>query len=252
MKFSLITVCYKAGEELAETIESVRVQSHPDIQHIVIDGASPDAATKSVLERYRSSLSVLVSEPDLGVYDAMNKGLALATGDVIGFVNAGDMLADPEVIARLDAEFRREDADAIYGDALMVDPLDITKVRRTWKGGEYQRELFRQGWMPPHLGTYIRRTVYQQHGGFDLRLAVAADYELLFRFFYKHGIKARYVPVTIVRFRLGGASNRTLAHIWKANREVAEAWRMNGQTPPALLSLRKPLRKLKQFLGGTS
>lgn len=252
MRFSLITVCYKAGDELAGTIDSILAQSHADIEHIVIDGASPDAATREVIERYRSRIGRLVSEPDQGIYDAMNKGLALATGDVVGFVNAGDMLAGPEVIATLAKAFGDQEVDAIYGDAEMVDPRDITKVKRFWKGGVYDRELFRKGWMPPHLGTYIQRGVYERLGGFDTRLKVAADYELLFRFFYKGRIHARYLPYTIVRFRLGGASNRSLAHIWRANKEVEEAWRMNGEEPPTLLALRKPLRKLAQLFGGGS
>ncbi|HPJ53769.1 MAG TPA: glycosyltransferase family 2 protein [Flavobacteriales bacterium] len=252
MRFSLITVCYQAGEELAETIDSVLAQTHPDIEHLVIDGGSPDATTQAVLERYRDRVQHLVSEPDQGVYDAMNKGLAMATGDVIGFVNAGDLLAGPEVIAQLDKAFSELGTDVIYGDADMVDPQDVGRVRRRWIGGKYDRQRFRQGWMPPHLGTYVRRSVYDRLGGFRLELKVAADYELLFRFLYKHNVPAAYVPLTIVRFRLGGASNRDLKHIWKANREVAEAWRMNGEKAPPLLSLRKPLRKVAQLFGGGS
>jgi glycosyltransferase len=251
MRFTIITVCYKAGEELAETVASVRAQTHPHIEHIIVDGASPDVATQAVLKRLDDGRSLIISEPDKGVYDAMNKGLARATGDVIGFVNAGDLLEGPEVIAKLAAEFAKGDADVIYGDALMVDPRDIRKVRRFWKGGDYHRENFRTGWMPPHLGTYIRREAYQRFGGFDLRFRIAADYELMFRFLYTHRLRARYVPLTIVRFRLGGASNKSLAHIWRANREVVEAWRHHGFTPPPLLIVRKPLRKLAQYFGAS-
>ncbi len=249
MRFTLITVCYKAGEELAETVASVRAQTHPDIEHIIVDGASPDAATHMVLRRFNDGRSILISEPDKGVYDAMNKGLARATGEVIGFVNAGDLLEGPNVIADLATEFAKGDADAIYGDANMVDPRDIRKVRRFWKGGVYHREKFRKGWMPPHLGTYIRRSAYQRFGGFDLRFRIAADYELMFRFLYKHRLRARYVPLTIVRFRLGGASNKSLGHIWKANREVLQAWKVNQEPVSPLIMFAKPLRKLTQYLG---
>ncbi|MBV6404351.1 MAG: glycosyltransferase [Flavobacteriales bacterium] len=248
MKFTLITVCYKAGDELAQTVDSVRAQTHPDIEHIIVDGASPDAATQEVLRRIDDGRALVISEPDRGVYDAMNKGLARATGEVVGFVNAGDLLEGPEVIAALAAEFAHGDADVLYGDANMVDPQDIRMVRRFWKGGAYHRDNFRKGWMPPHLGTYIRRAAYGAHGGFDLRFRIAADYELMFRFLYKHGLRARYVPLTIVRFRLGGASNKSLGHVWKANREVLEAWRANGLKPPPLLAFRKPLRKLAQYI----
>jgi glycosyltransferase len=177
----------------------------------------------------------------------MNKGLARATGDVIGFVNAGDLLEAPDVIAKLAAEFAQGDAEVIYGDANMVDPRDIRRVRRFWKGGVYHRENFRKGWMPPHLGTYIRRESYQRFGGFDLRFRIAADYELMFRFLYKHRLRARYVPLTIVRFRLGGASNKSLTHVWKANREVLKAWRVNHEPVSPLIMFAKPLRKLAQY-----
>ncbi|MCB0790691.1 MAG: glycosyltransferase [Flavobacteriales bacterium] len=247
MRFSLITVCYAAGEQLAETIESVLGQTHPDIEHIVVDGASPDEATRRVLDRYRARTTRMISEPDSGVYDAMNKGLALATGDVVGFVNAGDMLAAPDVVARLDKAFAASDDELIYGDAYMVDPDDIGRVKRYWKGGDYDRDRFRTGWMPPHLGTYIRRSVYQALGGFDLRLKVAADYELLFRFLFKNRVRAHYEPIPVVRFRLGGASNRSLAHIWRANREVYSAWRMNGEKVSPMIMFWKPMRKLLQL-----
>lgn len=247
MRFSLITVCYKAGEQLAETVASVRAQTHPDIEHIIVDGASPDEATKAVLQRLTDGRTLIISEPDQGVYDAMNKGLARATGDVVGFVNAGDMLEAPDVIAKLDAEFRNGGADVIYGDANMVDPDDIRKVRRFWKGGDYDRNNFRKGWMPPHLGTYIRRSAYQRFGHFNLHFRIAADYELMFRFLYKHRLHASYVPLTIVRFRLGGASNKSVKHIWNANREVLQAWKVNGEPVSPLLMLAKPLRKLAQF-----
>lgn len=247
MRFTLITVCYKAGEELAETVASVRAQTHPHIEHIIVDGASPDEATRAVLKRIDDGRSILISEPDKGVYDAMNKGLLRATGDVIGFVNAGDLLEAPDVIARLAAAFAQGDAEVIYGDANMVDPRDIRRVRRFWKGGTYNRENFRKGWMPPHLGTYIRREAYQRFGGFDLRFRIAADYELMFRFLYKHRLRARYVPLTIVRFRLGGASNKSLTHVWKANREVLKAWKVNGEPVSPLIMFAKPLRKLAQY-----
>ncbi|MCB0793468.1 MAG: glycosyltransferase [Flavobacteriales bacterium] len=248
MKFSLITVCFNAGEQLAETLDSVLAQDHPDIQTILVDGAGDDPVTRQVIERYRDRLSVVISEPDKGVYDAMNKGLAMATGEVIGFVNAGDMLADGSVLADLAAVFGRSDDDLVYGDALMVDPNDISRVGRVWKGGAYDRARFRKGWMPPHLGTYFRRTLYERYGGFDLRLRVAADYELLFRYCYKHRAKAQYFPRTIVRFRLGGASNRSMRHVLKANVEVYQAWRMNGERISPFIILRKPLGKLVQVL----
>ncbi|HMN05721.1 MAG TPA: glycosyltransferase family 2 protein [Flavobacteriales bacterium] len=247
MKVSIITVCYNAGREIDETIRSVMVQDHANIEHIVIDGGSTDG-TQERVRRYEECIAHFVSEPDGGVYDAMNKGLRLATGEVVAFVNAGDMIATRNTVSYMVRAFGEGEEDVIYGDALMVDPGDITKVKRFWKGGAYKRENFRKGWMPPHLGTYIRRGAYQRYGLFNTALRVSADYELMFRFLYKHHLKARYVPKVLVRFRLGGMSNRSLRHIWRANVEVYRAWQLNGERVSPLIILRKPLRKLGQML----
>ena len=247
MKVSVITICYNAASEIDETIRSVMVQDHQDIEHIVIDGGSTDG-TQEKIKRYSECIAHFVSEKDNGVYDAMNKGLRLATGEVVAFVNAGDMMATRNTVSYMVRAFTEQDADAIYGDALMVDPNDITKVKRFWKGGEYDRANFKKGWMPPHLGTYIRKSAYDQHGLFNTDLKVSADYELMFRFLYKHKLRARYVPKVLVRFRLGGVSNRSLVHIWRANVEVYEAWKLNNEPVSPLIVLRKPLRKLGQML----
>ncbi|MBK7555464.1 MAG: glycosyltransferase [Flavobacteriales bacterium] len=250
MKVSIITVCFNAVAHIDETLRSVVMQDHRDIEHIVIDGGSADG-TQAKIERYREVLAHVVSEPDAGVYDAMNKGLRLATGEVIAFVNAGDMIARRDVVSSMVKEFAKGDADVIYGDALMVDPTDITNVKRFWKGGEYHRNNFKKGWMPPHLATYIRRSAYDRYGHFRDDLKVSADYELMFRFLYKQRLPARYVPKVLVRFRLGGVSNRSLAHIWRANVEVYKAWKLNGERVSPLIVLRKPLGKLLQYLKKT-
>jgi len=247
MKVSVITVCYNAVTEIEETIRSVMVQDHADIEHIVIDGGSTDG-TQDKIKRYSECISHFVSEKDAGVYDAMNKGLKLATGDVVAFVNAGDMMATRNTVSYMVRAFEEGDCDVIYGDALMVDPDDITKVKRFWKGGEYKRENFRKGWMPPHLGTYIRKRAYDRFGLFNMELKVSADYELMFRFLYKHKLSARYVPKVLVRFRLGGVSNRSFAHVWRANVEVYKAWKLNGESVSPLIILRKPLAKVLQMV----
>jgi glycosyltransferase involved in cell wall biosynthesis len=247
VKVSIITICYNAVDHIDETIRSVVMQEHRDIEHIVIDGGSTDG-TRTKIERYREVIALYVSEPDKGVYDAMNKGLRLATGQVIAFVNGGDMIAHRSCVSEMVNAFNTSDAEAIYGDAYMVDPHDIKKVVRFWKGGEYRREAFRSGWMPPHLGTYIRKSVYDRFGHFRDDLKVSADYELMLRFMYKHRIRVQYLPKVLVRFRLGGVSNRSLAHIWRANVEVYKAWGLNGEKVSPFIILRKPLGKLFQFL----
>ena len=250
MKISVITVCFNAAEHIDETLRSVVMQDHGPVEHIVIDGGSTDG-TQERIGRYREVIAHFVTEPDKGVYDAMNKGLRLATGEVIAFVNAGDMIARRDVVSSMVKEFAKGDADVIYGDALMVDPTDITNVKRFWKGGEYHRNNFKKGWMPPHLATYIRRSAYDRYGHFRDDLKVSANYELMFRFLYRQRLPARYVPKVLVRFRLGGVSNRSLAHIWRANVEVYKAWKLNGERVSPLIVLRKPLGKLLQYLKKT-
>lgn len=246
MKVSIITICFNAVEHIDETIRSVVIQEHKNIELIVVDGGSSDG-TREKIDRYRELITHYISEPDKGIYDAMNKGLALATGDIVGFVNAGDMIARYDVVSRVVKEFETKGVDAVYGDAIMVDPEDITIVKRFWKGGKFKKEKFKKGWMPPHLGTYIKRSVYEQHGYFNTDLKVAADYELLLRFFYRKEVSIVYMNRVLVRFRLGGASNASLKHIWKANREVYESWRMNGLKVSPTIMIQKPLRKVKQY-----
>lgn len=246
MKISLITVCRNAASVIDGTLESVFAQTHPDIEVIVIDGASNDG-TQQLLEQYRSRLGYYVSEPDKGIYDAMNKGLRAATGEVIGFVNAGDLLMTPDTISQVVQAFQRAKVDAVYGDIIMVDEKDIHKVHRTWLSGTYHRENFRRGWMPPHVGTFIRKSVYDQFGHFNTTLRIGADYEILLRFLYKHKVSTVHLREVLVRFRLGGMSNGSIKHILKANREVRASWGINGLTAPPLLVTRKLWSKVMQF-----
>lgn len=251
MKVTLITVCRNVAPVIAESLESVLAQTHADIELIVIDGASTDG-TVEILREYASAdrqrrITTLVSEPDKGIYDAMNKGLALATGEIIGFVNAGDLLMTPTVIAEVVNAFERSHADAVYGDIIMVDEHDIYKVHRTWLSGTYHRENFRRGWMPPHVGTFIRKSMYDRFGHFNTELRIGADYEILLRFLYKHQVPTVHLREILVRFRLGGMSNGSVKHILKANREVRRSWGINGLQAPPLLVTRKLWSKVMQF-----
>ncbi len=255
MKVTLITVCRNAAAVIAETLESALSQDHERIELIVIDGASTDGTVeilRDLEQRVNSSPApgptmVLVSEPDNGIYDAMNKGLRLATGDAIGFLNAGDLLMDRGVIGKVVREFDRSGADAVYGDIIMVNGKDIQKVERTWRSGTYDRQRFRKGWMPPHVATFIRKEVYDRHGHFNTDLRIGADYEILLRFLYRHGISAVHLPEFLVRFRLGGMSNGGFRQILQANREVRRSWGLNGLKAPPLLVTRKLWSKVMQF-----
>lgn len=247
MKVTLITVCRNVAPVIAQTLDSVFSQTHPDIEVVVVDGASADG-TLEILAGYKSRLAHCISEPDKGIYDAMNKGLRLATGDVIGFVNAGDLLMTPDVIRQVVAAFNRSDVEAVYGDIIMVDEMDITNVKRTWRSGAYKRERFKQGWMPPHIATFIKRNTYDRLGLFNTDLRIAADYEILLRFLYKNKIPAIHLPEILVRFRLGGMSNGSVKHVLKANAEVRRSWQLNGLQAPPLLVTRKLWSKVLQFL----
>lgn len=246
MKVTLITVCRNVAQVIAGTLDSVFGQTHPDIEVIVIDGASTDG-TVDILAGYRGRLAHCISEPDKGIYDAMNKGLRLATGDVIGFVNAGDLLMTSTVIEQVVAAYTSNDVEAVYGDIIMVDEQDITQVKRTWRSGNYHRDRFRQGWMPPHIATFFKKSTYDRHGLFNTDLRIAADYEIMLRFLYKNKVLAIHLPEILVRFRLGGMSNGSVKHVLKANAEVRRSWRLNGLQAPPLLVTRKLWSKILQF-----
>ncbi len=252
MKVSLITVCRNVAPVIGQTLDSVLGQTHSDLQVIVIDGASTDGTVDIVQQHltgpgWQGREMKWISEPDHGIYDAMNKGLRLATGDIIGFVNAGDLLMTPEVVEEVVTAFADSGADAVYGDIIMVDEADITLVKRTWKSGAYRRDRFKEGWMPPHIATFIRKSAYDRFGHFNTDLRIAADYEILFRFLYKNLVPAVHLPLVLVRFRLGGMSNGSVRHVMKANAEVRRSWSLNGFHAPPLLVTRKLWSKVMQF-----
>ena len=252
MRISVITVCYNAASTLKDAVESVLGQV-PDaeapfeLEYIVVDGASTDG-TLDLLAPYRERIATLTSEPDEGLYDAMNKGVKAATGDVVAILNADDVYASTDVLARVAVTFRDSSAEAVYGDLHYVAADDLSQVTRRWKAGAYAPGTFRRGWMPPHPALFVRRACYNRWGLFTLALRSAADYELMLRFIHRHGMTLAYLPETLVLMRAGGVSNASLKHRIRAHREDWKAWRMNGFHPSPLTLLAKPLRKLPQFL----
>lgn len=244
MRVSVVTVCYNSVRTIEATLVSVAQQSHPDVEHIVIDGGSSDG-TQAILERYRQGLAVLVSEPDRGLYDAMNKGWTRATGDVVGFLNADDTFAGPDVLAALATAFERTGSDAVYKNLELVSGEG--KVVRAWKSGSFRRFKYHLGWMTPHPATYVRRGLFERHGGFVQNLSIAADYELMLRFFFLHRAKVHYLPQNLVRMTAGGASNGSLSNVARANWQVLQAWRMNGLFTTPTILFTKPLSKLAQL-----
>jgi glycosyltransferase involved in cell wall biosynthesis len=247
MKVTIITVVFNGAGTVRDSIESVLNQTHPDIEYIVIDGKSTDN-TGEVVRSYGSRITRFVSEPDKGLYDAINKGIRLATGDVIGLINADDFYHHPQVVEKVVQLFEKTNCDAVYGDVIYVNAENTQKIDRYWKVGEYKEGAFLWGWMPPHPTCFIRRSVYEKLGGYTLELKSSSDYELLLRYIHKHKIKLRYLPEVLVTMRSGGMSNATLKHRWRANREDRQGWKLNGLRPYFFTLFLKPLRKLDQLL----
>ena len=247
MKISIITVCYNAADTIEETLESVVAQSHIDVEHIVIDGASTDNTLK-IVERYADMLAHVLSEPDRGVYDAMNKGLALASGEVVGFLNADDVYMHPDVLAEVAATLADPTLDACYADLVYVDRVQTNRVVRHWTSRDYTPGLFEKGWMPAHPTFFVRKSVYEKLGGFNLRYRLQADFELALRFICVHGIRTRYVPDIWVRMRMGGMSNNSLRNMISGNIEAHSACRANGLSVPPWFILTKILSRVPQFI----
>jgi len=245
MKISIITVSYNSAKTIRDTIDSVIQQNYHDIEYILVDGKSTDN-TIEIIKSYGNKISKFISESDKGIYDAMNKGIQLASGDIIGILNSDDFYADADVLKNVANNFI-DSIDGLYADLVYVDALNTTKIIRTWKSGAYKEGAFLKGWMPPHPTFFVRRKVYQNFGGFTNQLKSAADYELMLRFIHKEKIKVAYLPKIIVKMRAGGASNSSIKNRIKANKEDRMAWKMNGLKPGVFTLIRKPLSKLNQF-----
>ncbi len=250
---SVITVSWNAGGTMTECLASVAAQSvRPE--HVIVDGASTDG-TLELLRGWRGHGLKIVSEPDGGIYDAMNKGLERVTGEVIGILNADDVYADGEVLARVREAFEDTSVDACYGDLVYVKEEGRRQkaeggkewIARYWRSGAGTARSFYWGWMPPHPTFFVRRSVYERVGGFRLDLGSAADYEFMLRAMVKHGVEAVYIPSVLVRMRVGGVSNMTVTNRVRANRMDRMAWRVNGLRPYPWTMWCKPLRKIGQW-----
>lgn len=247
MKVSIITITYNSAATLEDTIKSVVSQDFPDIEYIIVDGLSKDS-TLSIVNRYSPYIAKVVSEKDKGLYDALNKGIRLATGEVVGMLHSDDLYADNNVISKVAQQFAADPSvEALYADMVFVDRNDSGKVLRTWKAGAYEEDAFKKGWMPPHPTFFVRKSVYDRFGGFNLDLKLSADYELMLRLIHKHKIKIAYLPETIVKMRMGGLSNHSFFVKLKANIEDKMAWKINDLKPGMFTTLRKPLKKLFQY-----
>ena len=244
-KISVITVVYNNAATIEDTILSVASQACPRVEHIIIDGGSTDG-TMDVIRKYTDKIAVVESEPDRGMYEAMNKGLRRATGDIVGFLNADDVYADSRVLEEIVHAMETQKVDACYGDLVYVDRVNVHKTVRYWKSQPYRDGLFEKGWMPAHPTFYAKRWAYEKYGGYDLAYRRQSDFELTMRFLVVHKIKSAYIPKVLVRMRSGGAS-RGLWHILEGNIEAYRACRKHSLNVTPLFIAKKILSRVPQF-----
>lgn len=224
MKISVITACYNSAATIGDTLRSIAEQTHPDIEHIVVDGGSQDM-TMEIVRVKGAHVAHAISEPDQGIYDAMNKGIRLATGEIVGLLNSDDFYASPEVLTQVARVFADPRIEASWGDLCYVGQTDTSKIVRFWKSSPFTPGLFARGWCPPHPTFFVRRAVYERYGAFDLRYRIAADVELMARLLEVNKVRGAYIPQILVRMRMGGASNRSLRNTFQLNQEIWRAFR---------------------------
>jgi len=244
LKISLITVVYNAQNTIDRCLDSVVRQKFNNVQHIVIDGGSTDNTIK-IINKYRDNISVFISEPDNGIYDAMNKGISLADGDIIGTLNADDYLANDDILNDVANSFEQQNVHILYGDLDFIDPNG--KVVRKWRSGGYRSGLFNWGWMPPHPTFYCKKELFEKLGGYKLDYGSAADYELMLRFIHAHKADVFYLNKVLIKMFIGGVSNKSLNNRVKALLYDLKAMRNNDILFPFMTVIFKPLRKIMQF-----
>jgi glycosyltransferase involved in cell wall biosynthesis len=245
-KISIITAVYNNERHIEDALKSVLSQSYPNVELIVIDGGSKDQ-TMEIVKRYQSKIHTLVSEPDRGIYDALNKGLQKATGDVIGFLHSDDLFASTSVLESIAQVFQKNSVDGVYSDLNYVREVDHQfQIIRHWKSAPFTPELLQRGWMPPHPTLYLKKSVYETVGLFDLQYRIAADYDFILRTFVLSQLKFSYFPKVTVQMRIGGASNKNLKKIIQKSKEDYQILQKNGYSSVATL-LMKNVSKLGQF-----
>lgn len=248
MKFSLITVTYNSSSTLRDTIVSVLNQTYNNIEYIIIDGDSKDNTT-DIIKEYEPMFNGKmrwISEKDKGLYDAMNKGFRMATGDIIGIINSDDLIAEPTAIEKVVKSFEsNSDVDAVYADLYYVAQNDTSKIVRHWISGK--QRSFKYGWHPAHPTFYVKKNIYEKYGMFDLDFRFAADFELMLRLIEKHQIKLAYLQEPLVRMRLGGTTSKNLSNIKKGNIECINAFKKNHLSVSWLYPFFRLLPKLKQY-----
>jgi glycosyltransferase involved in cell wall biosynthesis len=243
LKISIVTATYNCVDVVLNCLSSVSNQSYPDVSHVVIDGASNDGTLELLQDQ---NLAVLVSEPDLGLYDALNKALKYADGGIVGVLHSDDVFADADVLSRVVNEFLKSDTDLLYGDLCYVNSANPEQIVRYWNAGEFSYSRLAQGWMAPHPTVFIRTELFQHFGGYDLRYRIAADYDWLLRMLITESLNVTYLPEVLVYMRTGGVSNRSLSNLCRKSMEDWEIIRKH-QIGGVWTLLSKNLSKVSQF-----
>ena len=246
MKISLLTVSFNSASTIKDTIESIRSQDYKDIEYIVVDGNSTDG-TINILKSYDSFISKWISEPDKGIYDAMNKAIKMAAGEVVGILNSDDFYANHQILARVAKEFSDPSIDVVFGDLVFVDSQYLSKTVRKYSSAKWHPGKFAWGFMPAHPTVFIRRKYYDQFGLFKTDYKIAADYELLIRFLFVHQLRYKYLPITMVKMRRGGVSSRNLMSNVILNNEIIRGCRENGIRTNVVMVYLKYFRKLSEL-----
>lgn len=244
-KITIITAGYNSAATIRDTLQCIASQTYSNIEHIIIDGASKDKTLEIVGEF--PHVAKVISERDHGIYDAMNKGIQLATGDIIGILNSDDFYSNNEILQIVADTFIKNEVDTCYADLQYVNEKNTSRIVRNWISGDFKRSNFLKGWMPPHPTFFVKKEIYQKYGCFDLELNSAADYELMLRLLYKNKVSTKYIPKVLVKMRNGGQSNASIKNRLKANKEDKLAWKKNGLEPKFYTTFLKPIRKINQY-----
>jgi glycosyltransferase involved in cell wall biosynthesis len=250
MKVSIITVTRNSAKTLEDTILSVLRQDYPDVEHIIIDGASTDE-TMAIVRKYRNNIAVTVSEPDMGIYDAMNKGIRKATGDVIGILNSDDVYMHTGVISRMATELERSGSDVIFADLVYVKPEQTERVVRRFSSAGFKPEMLPFGMAPAHPTLFVKKEVFERYGHYKTDYQISADFELMARIFHQTDLKYTYVPETIIKMRLGGVSTRGFSSLLLSNSEMLRACLENGIPTNIFKILMKYPKKARGYFSGS-
>jgi glycosyltransferase involved in cell wall biosynthesis len=226
IKVSIITVSYNSASTIKDTIRSVIGQTYNNVEYIVVDGASEDE-TKNIIGKYSKEVDIFISEPDKGIYDAMNKGIKMSSGEIIGILNSDDVFFDENVLCKVVSQFQEDSIEAVYGDLYYVDSNNLNKIRRYWKSSEFIRGSFAKGWHPPHPSFFVKRNVYEKYGKFDISIKISSDFELMLRFLERYNVKSLYIPEVLVKMRSGGESS-TIENIVNGIRGILMAFDKNS------------------------